>query len=158
MTPRCFCFPLAPVVLLASACTTEAADTAEEREGGPPVDTSEDPEPWGSAPVITALEVKWEEFGDYGVSMYADATIEDADGDLVGGFANFDVSTGSGQPLGFTDPIRDCADVSGACWIPPHLIVAIPDVITANDYSVELVVVDAGHNESAPMTGFLAGG
>lgn len=90
--------------------------------------------------------------------MYADATVEDADNDLVGGLAKFDVAADGESPIGFEVTIEDCADVSGACWIPPHLIIAIPDVITSNDYNVELWVVDVAGHTSESATGWLAGG
>lgn len=112
----------------------------------------------GATPTITTLEVLWQEFGNEGVVMYADATVEDTDNDLVGGLAKFDVAADGESPIGFEVTIEDCADVSGACWIPPHLIIAIPDVITSNDYNVELWVVDVAGHTSESATGWLAGG
>lgn len=112
----------------------------------------------GTAPLISALEVLWQEFGDEGVVMYADATVSDVEGDLVGGVAKFDVSADGESPIGFEVGIEACADVSGACWSAPHLILAIPDVITSYDYTVELWVVDAAGHTSEAMAGALAGG
>lgn len=112
----------------------------------------------GTAPTISGLEVLWQEFGDEGVVMYADATVSDPEGDLVGGTAKFDVTADGESPIGFEVGIEACADVSGACWNDPHLILAIPDVITSYDYTVELWVIDAAGNASAGMAGALAGG
>lgn len=144
------------MLVLLLGCAGSDLDTAIA-DGGDTADTAADTAA-GSAPVISQLDVLWQEFGDQGVVMYADATVADADGDLVGGRAKFDVSTGSGQPVGLDYGIEACADVSGACWQDPHLILAIPDVGTSNDYSVELWVEDAAGNTSAGVTGFLEGG
>lgn len=142
------------MIVLLLACAGPDLDTATAEGNDTAADTAEP----GEAPVIGTLDVLWQEFGDEGVVMYADATVTDAEGDLVGGVAKFDVATGSGQPVGFEVGIEACADVSGACWQDPHLILAIPDVITANDYSVELWVIDAAGHSSASATGFLEGG
>ncbi len=136
------------------ACTLAEVDTASTAsEGGE--DTSGDV---GGAPEISKLEVLWQEFGDEGVVMYADATVADPDGDLVGGTARFDVAAEGESPMGLAEAIEDCADVSGACWIDPHLIIAIPDVITSYNYTVELWVIDAEGNTSEGVSGALAGG
>lgn len=143
-------------LFLLLACTGASTDTAEADDANDTVDTGDSAS--GTAPTITNLDVLWQPFGDEGTVMYADATVTDPEGDLVGGWANFDVATGSGQPIGFEVEIKACADVSGACWNDPHLILAIPDVITENDYAVSLVVVDAAGNSSVAATGELAGG
>lgn len=147
---------MAMTLLFLAACETTPSDTAAINDVVDTADTAGDP---GTAPTITAMEVLWQVFGESDeIVMYADATVTDAEGDLVGGVASFDVATGSGQPIGFDVEIKDCADVSGACWIDPHLIIAIPDVITEYDYTVELVVIDLAGNASAMMAGALEGG
>ncbi len=143
-------------LLFLVACESTPGDTAAITDVVDTADSAGDP---GTAPTITALDVLWQPFGeDDEIVMYADATVSDPEGDLVGGVASFDVATGSGQPIGFEDEIKDCADVSGACWIDPHLIIAIPDVITTYDYTVELVVIDVAGNASVMMSGALEGG
>lgn len=143
-------------LLLSLACASAADDSSAAAGAGDTADTGDDVAT-GTAPTITHLDVLWQPFGDEGTVMYADATVTDPEGDLVGGMAKFAVATGSGQPIDFADPILACADVSGACWNDPHLILAIPDVITANDYTVSLVVVDAAGNASAAVEGALEG-
>ncbi len=136
------------------ACTAGDTDTATAEGSDDTADTAA----VGEAPVIAALEVIWDELSPGVFQMHADATVSDVEGDLVDGVAKFDVATDAGQPVGFEYMIRACADVSGACWTAPTLIIEIPDVITSNDYTVELWVIDAAGNASAGMTGFLEGG
>lgn len=136
------------------ACSLAVVDTSSTNSE----DDSATGEAAGEAPTISGLEVLWQEFGDEGIVMYAEATVQDPDDDLVGGIAKFDVAADGESPIGFDVTIEDCADVSGACWIPPNLIIAIPDVITSNDYSVELWVIDVAGHTSESATGWLAGG
>ncbi len=143
------------MLILLFACTGADTDTATA-EGTD--DTADTAAGLGEAPVIDALVVVWDELSPGEFQMYADATVSDVEGDLVDGVAKFDVATGAGQPVGFEYPIRACADVSGACWTAPRLIIEIPDVITSNDYTVELWVIDAAGNVSEGMSGFLEGG
>ncbi|MSQ01758.1 MAG: hypothetical protein EXR71_07675 [Myxococcales bacterium] len=143
------------MLILLFACTGADIDTAAP-EGSD--DTAHTAASLGEAPVIDALVVIWDELSPGEFQMYADATVSDAEGDLVDGVAKFDVATGAGQPMGFEYPIRACADVRGACWTAPTLIIEIPEVITTNDYTVELWVIDAAGNVSGAAAGFLQGG
>jgi hypothetical protein len=142
------------MILLLLACGLAEVDTATAEN----LDGDDSGAGAGSAPVISAMEVLWQEFGNSGVVMYADATVADVEGDLVGGTAKFDVAADGENPIGFLVEIKDCAEVSGACWIDPHLIIAIPDVITSYDYTVDLWVIDAAGNTSEGASGALAGG
>ena len=141
--------------LFLAACSTESVETgtsAAVNEGKDSAAAN------GTAPTITAIEMIWSDAGEAGIVMYARATVSDPDGDILRGLAMFDVATGSEQPMGFTYPIEDCAEMSDACWTDPDLVIEIPDVVTANDYTVALVVIDVAGNASAAMTGSLAGG
>lgn len=141
--------------LFLAACGAESAETGSSAAANQGEDTATGS---GTTPTITAIEMIWSDAGEAGIVMYARATVSDPDGDILGGLAMFDVATGSEQPMGFTYPIADCAEMSDACWTDPDLVIEIPDVVTANDYTVKLVVIDAAGNASEPMTGALAGG
>jgi hypothetical protein len=142
------------MILFILACALAEVDTASTEN----LDGTDTGEGTGHPPVISSLDVLWQEFGNEGVVMYADAEVVDADGDLVGGIAKFDITADGENPIGFEQAIEDCTDVSGACWIDPNLIIAIPDVITSYDYTMALWVIDAAGNASDRASGFLAGG
>ena len=127
---------------------SDTADTAG--------DTGGDTEPDEGAPVITADELEWTEYPNYGIVLLIRLTFTDEGDDIEGGTMYLDVFQ-PGDELAYAGilEIIDIADVetqeAGAAYLydAETLLVAIDNLDESKDTYITVELKDASNNLSA---------
>lgn len=118
-----------------------AGDAADTADTGPVADTT---------PLITFVTLEWAYYYEVGDVLLLDATVLDAEGDLVGGQIFLDLWGTDQSYQNHDSPIMEGEGY--AIWLDPVVDVALAGVDVSVDYSATLSVADAAGHVSNEMS------
>ena len=127
---------------------TSAADSGDT--GGSGSSTGDE-----GAPVLTAVEVHWEEYPDYGVVLEFSASFTDEGDDVLGGTCFLDLFSGGDFVDDYALTASDDPEDNGGqvCVVTgAELTFAIPSLDDTEAAGIDIVVRDSSGNDSAVYT------